>query len=66
MDISVGIDFLHSQRSYDLILQVTLESREALNEYQNDPYHVDVVKKYMHAVTKSSIAVDYKNVMINM
>ena len=58
-DISVGIDFLHSQRSYDLILQVTLDGREVLDEYQNDPYHVDVVKKHMHAVAESSIAVDY-------
>ncbi|HBL83332.1 MAG: stress responsive protein [Clostridiales bacterium GWF2_38_85] len=59
-DISVGIDFLHSQRSYDLILQVTLESREVLDEYQNDTFHVDVVKKHMHAVAESSIAVDYE------
>lgn len=58
-DIEVGIDFLHSQRSYDIILQVTLESRDVLDAYQNDPYHVDVVKKHMHAVCASSIAVDY-------
>lgn len=59
LDIEVGIDFLHSARSYDIILQVTLESRDVLDTYQNDPYHVDVVKKHMHAVCASSIAVDY-------
>lgn len=59
LDIEVGIDFLHSQRSYDIILQVTLESAEKLDEYQKDPYHCDVVKKHMHAVSESSIAVDY-------
>ena len=58
-DIEVGVDFLHSARSYDVILTVTLESREILDQYQNDPYHVNVVKKHMHAVTKSSVAVDY-------
>ncbi len=58
-DIKVGIDFLHSERSYDLILEVILESKEALDEYQKDPYHVDVVKSYMHKVRQSSIAVDY-------
>lgn len=58
-DISVGVDFLHSPRSYDLILQVTLDNREALNDYQQDPYHVSVVKKHMHAVAESSIAIDY-------
>ncbi len=57
-DIEVGIDFLHSQRSYDLILQVVLKDG-MLDEYQNDPYHCSVVKKHMHAVRESSIAVDY-------
>lgn len=59
-EISVGIDFLHSSRSYDLILQVTLDDREALKDYQQDPYHVTVVKKHMHAVTEGSVAVDYE------
>lgn len=58
-DISVGIDFLHSARSYDIILQVKLDSREILDAYQNDTYHVDVVKKYMHQVVSNSIAVDF-------
>ncbi len=57
--IEVGVDFLHSDRSYDIILQVTLDSPEALEEYQNDPYHCGVVKKHMHAVREASVAVDY-------
>ena len=58
-EIEVGVDFLHSPRSYDVILQVTLASREALDTYQNDPYHVSVVKAHMHAVVASSVAIDY-------
>lgn len=57
--IEVGIDFLHSERSYDIILQVTLEKSE-LDNYQNDPYHCNVVKKHMHSVRESSVAVDYE------
>ena len=57
--IEVGTDFLCSPRSYDIILQVTLENREALEEYQNDKYHCDVVKTYMHAHISASVAVDY-------
>ena len=60
IDIEVGVDFLHSPRSYDIILQVTLESADKLEEYQNDSYHCDVVKKHMHAVMESSVAVDYE------
>jgi len=58
-DINVGIDFLHSDRSYDLILEVILENKEALDAYQKDPYHVDVVKTYMHKVRQASVSVDY-------
>lgn len=59
-DIKVGIDFLHSQRSYDLILEVILESKEDLELYQKDTYHIEVVKKYMHTVRETSISVDYE------
>lgn len=58
--IEVGQDFLGSKRSYDIILQVVVESKEKLEEYQNNEYHVNVVKKYMHAHVESSIAVDYE------
>ncbi len=57
--LEVGVDFLRSERSYDLILQVTLDDTDALDRYQSDPYHVSVVKKHMHAVRESSVAVDY-------
>lgn len=58
-DIQVGIDFLHSERSYDIILETILEDEAALDAYQKDPYHCDVVKKHMHEVRESSIAIDY-------
>ena len=58
-NIIVGVDFLHSARSYDIILQVDVEDQSALNEYQNDEYHCSVVKKHMHAVAENSIAVDF-------
>ena len=59
LKIEVGKDFLHSARSYDIILQVTINSREELDVYQKDEYHCSVFKKHMHAVVQSSVAVDY-------
>lgn len=59
IDLEVGEDILHSQRSYDIILQVTLKDEKALEEYQNDTYHCSVVKEHMHKVRESSVAVDY-------
>ncbi len=58
--IEVGTDFLSSPRSYDVILQVTLENKETLDLYQNDDYHCNEVKPYMHSVMESSVAVDYE------
>lgn len=58
--IEVGQDVLKSFRSYDIILQVVVENMEKLEEYQNDPYHVEVVKKYMHEHTDKSISIDYE------
>lgn len=57
-DIFVGADFLHSERSYDIILEVEVDNKAALDEYQHDGYHCTVVKPYMHAVRESSVAVD--------
>lgn len=58
--VEVGVDCLHSARSYDVILSVVLDDMKALEEYQKDPYHVGVVKKHMHAVTKSSVSVEFE------
>lgn len=58
--IEVGKDFLGSSRSYDIILTVTLESPQKLDEYQQDSYHCNVVKKHMHSVIEASVAVDYE------
>ncbi len=57
--IEVGVDFLHSERSYDIILQVILDDEKALDDYQNDEYHCSVVKKHMHRAAESSVAIDY-------
>lgn len=58
--IEVGIDQLHSARSYDVMLTVLVDNFKALEEYQKDKYHCEVVKKHMHAVTKTSVAIDYE------
>ncbi len=58
--IEVGTDFLGSARSYDVYLGVVLENEKALDEYQKDEYHCNVVKKYMHAHVETSVAVDFE------
>lgn len=59
-EIEVGLDVLGSARSYDVILQVVVDDLNALEQYQHDQYHCDIVKTYMHAHTEKSIAIDYE------
>ena len=59
-EIEVGVDFLRSERSFDICLFVTLDSPAALEEYQRDPYHCDVVKTYIAEAKAASHAVDYE------
>lgn len=58
--IQVGVDLLHSGRSFDIGLFVKLDDMAALEAYQNDPYHCSVVKKHMHAVRSDSVAIDFE------
>ena len=58
--IEVGLDLLHSPRSCDVCLIVTLDDREALQAYADDHYHCNVVKTHMHAVCASSVTADYE------
>lgn len=60
ISVDANIDQLHTARSYDIILEVVLESWEKLEEYQSDPYHCNIVKKHMHSVTETSIALDFE------
>ena len=59
-NIEVGVDFLCSDRSYDVVLITDFLSREDLEAYQKDEFHCSVIKPYMHEVRTSSVAVDYE------
>ncbi len=63
--ITVGVDNLHSPRSFDIALEVLLDDMDALEAYQHDPYHCDVVKEYMHKVIEKSVAIDFDLESVN-
>lgn len=58
--LEVGIDILHTQRSYDLALVTKFDSLEDLEAYQNHPVHVEVAS-YIASVRESAVAVDYES-----
>ncbi len=58
--VDAHIDQLHSPRSFDIILEAIVEDWQKLDEYQNDAYHCNVVKKHMGEVAAQSIALDFE------
>ena len=58
--IQVGLDYQHSPRSYDICLEVVLENKQDLVNYQTHPYHAVSITEYIAEVKESSIAVDYE------
>ena len=57
--LEVGVDLVHSERSYDLALLARFDSLDDLQAYQVHPVHVEVVK-YMQGVRQSAVVVDYE------
>ena len=60
VDVNAAVDFLHSARSYDVILEATFNSPEDLDEYQKNEYHCTVVKPFVHEHREACAVVDYE------
>ena len=43
ISLEVGVDFLQSERSFDIVLTVVVGSKEELSKYATDPKHLQVV-----------------------
>ncbi len=56
----VGIDVLHSERSYDVALVSKFDSLDDLKIYNVHPDHVEVLP-YIRSVLEVSAAVDYES-----
>jgi len=59
LHLEVGIDFLESDQSADLVLVAELESREVLDAYQAHPEHQAVVPLVKAAAMSRTVA-DYE------
>ncbi|WP_456452351.1 Dabb family protein [Hydrogenimonas sp.] len=57
--MEVGVDFLHSERSMDLVLTSTFDDREGLEAYRVHPAHQEVVALIKEVTTESRV-VDYE------
>jgi hypothetical protein len=55
----IGVDVLHSEKSYDLVLLAKFDNLADLQAYQDHPAHQEVIK-YTSTVRESTITVDYE------
>lgn len=60
-DVEVGVDALHTERSYDLALVTRFDSWDDYRSYRSHPYHVDPVLKHMHEAATAAAVVDYES-----
>ncbi|MFD0868431.1 Stress responsive A/B Barrel Domain [Chlamydia abortus] len=58
--IEVGVDVLHTERSYDIALITKFDTLDDLQAYQVHPVHQEVIR-HMNNVRESSVAVDYES-----
>jgi hypothetical protein len=59
--IEVGLDVLHSERSYDIALITKFDSLEDLPTYVNHPVHVEVINHMKQVLDGTSICVDFNS-----
>lgn len=58
LKLEVGVDFLHSAQSADVVLIATLKNQEALDNYQQHPVHQAIIP-FMQSVAASRVVIDY-------
>lgn len=58
--LEVGIDFLKTDSSYDVVLYSELTDQAALEFYQNHPLHVKAATEIVKPAATSRIVVDYE------
>ena len=59
LSMEVGLDFVQSERSFDLVLTSTFEDEEGLSMYATHPSHLEVVS-FIKEVTQAAKVVDYR------
>jgi len=59
--LEVGVDVLHTERSYDLALVTRFDSLEDMNTYSVHEYHVNEVLKYLKPMLECSKVVDFEH-----
>ena len=58
--LEIGVNFIKSERSYDIALIAVFKDKEGLEFYANHPAHIPI-KELMFSICSSSAVVDYES-----
>jgi hypothetical protein len=58
--LEVGVDVLHSSRSFDIAIITRFDSKPDMDVYQVHPFHVNHVLANLKPMLKESAVVDYE------
>ncbi len=61
LHLEVGVDLIHSPRSYDIALVTRFGSLDELSAYQVDAYHAGTIIPHMRSVSSSIVSADYES-----
>jgi Stress responsive A/B Barrel Domain len=59
--LEVGLDVMHSARSYDIALFTKFDSLDDLQAYQVHPYHGGDVAPFMREASEAVAVIDYES-----
>ena len=57
--IEVGLDCIHSERSWEMVLDTRFDDRAGYDAYATDPKHLEVLS-FLKTVVAQSATVDYE------
>ncbi len=60
-DLRVGLDVLHTARSWDGVLIVTLDDLEALQVYADHPYHAPIKRAVARLADVATVDFQYQD-----
>ena len=58
-NMEVGINFMESERSFDLVLIATFDDEQGLHEYDEHPAHGEV-RKFIRPRRTGTVSVDFR------
>jgi hypothetical protein len=58
--MEIGLDVVHSERSYDIALITRFDNKTDMEVYANHPIHVNEVLRFLRPMQENSITVDFE------